>query len=745
MKNVLAGLFGLALAVTLMPSAAWAVEDAPPSARAAPDSDLVVAEGADVLAEGEGSVSGEVLEAQSAAQVVDEGGTATAVAEDGASVEVGKVIEPTGLENYFDITLTVDVSEEPGDDSTAVVLVMDVSNTMNDIVTEGAAAGSTRLESAQAAASAFVQQYCEGEGLSENRMLGVVTFNTNAQWANGLQLQQVSASSTAGLQSSILAITAPGTPSEVRFTNVEAGLRLAYNVLSDLQVAHKYLILLTDGFPTTYIDRSVEGNYASDVSIAGYNPYQQGAYDPTKLGEDGYFADAVLGLPCTYGTSYSDKAAQRAVEAAAALKDGDPSAGLPGVNIFSIGIDIGGQTIDYYVSSATGTFSIVDRLSDSYVIGDANDTSSYQDWLGTAIAGGPNLTEESHRYANGDSAEELHDAFADILADIRQTSSMPLREAVVTDPMGADIEFVCFFDENGDPADELVGSYGETTAENPLGNTAAFDVDAASIVWDLMQSGYAEMVGDDGVRTYQYQLKYRVRLMNEMPLFAFGVASPANDDAELTYKTLGLDGELVENDPVVFPNPSVKGYEGALDLMKVDANSGKPVHGALFELAHADDCAVCAAMARVAIEPQQQVSDESGDVRFAGIPSGHDYVLVEAQPAEGYLPSDARFEVLVSYGQVSVRNAEGEDVALSGAGADGAAVLRVENEPIEVLPPAPDPDVPAPVGGKSASMLPQTGDDAFSAFMMLLGMAVAALVAAASGMAVTGRGEKKRA
>lgn len=85
----------------------------------------------------------------------------------------------------------------------------------------------------------------------------------------------------------------------------------------------KYIIFITDGFPTTYI----ESGRQSTTRIVGYDTYMTGSYNASKVGTDGYFADAVTKKLCTYGVNYSDKAADRADDVAEIIKNS-------GINVF---------------------------------------------------------------------------------------------------------------------------------------------------------------------------------------------------------------------------------------------------------------------------------------------------------------------------------------------------------------------------------------------------------------------------
>ena len=115
-------------------------------------------------------------EAAVGGQVADAGGTREA-AEDG--VTVGKTIAATELENVFDITLTVetgsDISVTYRDPDMAVVIVMDISNTM-----KYAFDGTSRYLAAIGAAGRFLERFAAETG-SENNKTGSVTISATAQ------------------------------------------------------------------------------------------------------------------------------------------------------------------------------------------------------------------------------------------------------------------------------------------------------------------------------------------------------------------------------------------------------------------------------------------------------------------------------------------------------------------------------------------------------------------------------------
>ena len=117
--------------------------------------------------------------APSSRQIKEEGGSN----ESGDGVSVSKTIAGTDLENVFDITLQVrtprtvsEVIEEP---DMAVVIVMDISNTMNSNF-----GGSTRYTAAMEAAADFLDQVCceQFARREQGRLCGVQHGCTSDFW-----------------------------------------------------------------------------------------------------------------------------------------------------------------------------------------------------------------------------------------------------------------------------------------------------------------------------------------------------------------------------------------------------------------------------------------------------------------------------------------------------------------------------------------------------------------------------------
>ena len=165
----------------------------------------------------------------SAVQITDSGGSR--VSEDGR-VKVSKTIAASELENVFDITLKVetknDIYEFCREPNMAVVIVMDISNTMNESF-----GGTTRYEAAMQAAEAFFDNFAAQS--SDVSKIGYVAFNTDAHQI--LNMQNCGEKNVNDLKNEIRRkseeiIHRNGyAGSKERFTNIEAGLKMAEHML----------------------------------------------------------------------------------------------------------------------------------------------------------------------------------------------------------------------------------------------------------------------------------------------------------------------------------------------------------------------------------------------------------------------------------------------------------------------------------------------------------------------------------
>lgn len=556
-------------------------------------------------------------------QVCDRGGT-NANADDGVSVS--KTIAGTDLENVFDITLRVQtnqkISEITSEPDMAVVIVMDISNTM-----KSSFGGVTRYAAAMVAAENFLDQFAAHNALG-NSKVGFVAFNTNAQQIFGLQscadqAQANALKNTMRTRTGNIINAAGYDASHSRFTNIEAGLALASDMLSGASNKNKFIIFLSDGFPTTYVSSG----------YSGYDPYD-------STGD--HFYDRVLNKYCKYGTSYSDKAAFMAQLKAKGIKKS-------GTTIFSIGVDVGGQTIQKYItqSEEANGYSVVDRDTTSYVIGDANSSDSYKNWLRESIGSG-------YYYDSTDSSG-LSSAFDQIFAEIkRKVTEASKADWVAADPMPSQyVEFIRFYDQS---ANLTPGPIAGTGAENGE-NTASFDGTQNAISWDLKHSGY-QSSSDGNTTTYTYQLVYRVRLANELAGFTEESVYDTNGSTTLRYRvvqTVNNSTTISAQKSLAFPIPSVQGYLSQLTFTKCNG-SGTPLQGAEFTLRHdARSCNLCRGDGTsVAVAEKSAVSGADGSVAFTAIPSGHRYTLTETKAPDGYVPTGNTYQVTVAYDSIAV-------------------------------------------------------------------------------------------
>lgn len=582
---------------------------------------------------------GQTANTPSSVQIVNAGGEET----NNDGVEVSKVITGTDKENYFDITLNVETKQSRQEllraETTDVVIVMDISNTMNN---------NDRLVNAKAAAQEFVTDFADS--LGDSGRIGLVTFNRDAQVENGLT--SMSVGNATSLNSKIGGIVAPSPDTSydnhyIKWTNIEGGLQLAYNVIKQSDAKHKYVVLLTDGFPTTYIKsgrtstEKIEGytaHMALDATTANSNPPRK---DNMKKGVDGYFYNYESNYWCTSGVDYSDKGATRAQTIASTIKN-------DGINVFSVGIDIGGQKLQTYLNSKT----VDSDATPGYIIGDANDTSTYTTWLGNSIAGGNDLAGKT-TYANGNDLSALKSAYAGILNSIIDINIKAIENTyIANDPMGDNVEFQYFYEKNAN------GEFVDTNKATELSGTHSLNGEnnatySDRINWTILKSGYTTSTLDN-TTVYNYKLKYRVRLKNESSSFVENQNVATNGKTTLKYK-VNDNGTLSGEKTIDFKIPEVKGYLGELSFNKIDAKTGQPMEGVEFKLVHkGQGCSVCGgdidnsngAFTLTA------TSDANGQVSFTNIPSGHEYELKETTPT-GYVEGKT-YDVVVAYDVVKV-------------------------------------------------------------------------------------------
>ncbi len=594
-------------------------------------------------------------------------------------IEVSKTIKAVnGKENYFDITLTTKTKRHTINLSTDVVIVLDISNTMNSDKNGNSTPvdANKKITQAKAATNSFIQAFATNPNLDIDRRIAVVTFNTNAQVAVPLTEANDQTDFEKNIKGKVDAITAPSSPNDIKFTNIQAGLQLAGNILNTSGARYKYIVLLTDGFPTTYIKSDAD----STTEITGYNPIMGGtseqaytSYNASKTNQDGYFANTRKEAINYDGTSYSDKAAKKAQATAKSLKDS-------GINIFSVGVALASQDITKMWELIIDTTGM--GANDNYVIGTSDTT--YKNWLGNSIAGGPLLGDANTRYSDAYDLKELESDYAAIMQNIERLPEMTLRDFYTLDPMGKEIDFIGFYDKNGKLLGDSLSGQSKENAEN----TAVYSQKYGStenpdrIYWDMLKSGFT--TDEDGHLIFT--LKYRVRLENENASYVWNTSTDTNGKTTLYYaQKYAETGEDVPGSSgnLDYPIPKVEGYCGSLKFRKVDSETKEPIKNITFTLKHnSSDCSVCEGDAN--IKDMTAITDKNGYAEFTDIPSGHEYTLTETVP-EDYTDNHDH-TIIVSYGETYV-GAKKEENKVSGGFYNDGSEFVIENTkviPVEI-------------------------------------------------------------
>lgn len=563
-------------------------------------------------------------------------------AKNDSSVIISKTISETNyssnkdnLENYFDITLKVQTRTKAEEPDLAVVIVLDISNTMSYVFN---GTSKTRISAAQEAATNFIKEFANrssGNSKITNRKIGFVAFNTDAHKIFNLQdCTDINIAntliSTMTNETNKIIYSNDYANNHKRFTNIEAGLKMAGDMLDNSNASTKHIIFLSDGFPTTYINNG----------YIGYDPYD-------SAGDRFYDNTSGQKIPCSYGASYSDEAAIRARKMATKIK-------TKGINIYSIGVDVGGQTIKQYVDQTNGKdFSVVDRRSTIYEIGSADSSDAYKEWLKNKIG--------SSNYWDVTDKNAMTSAFNNIFKKI-----MEISEAiwVAEDPMNVssnvkNIDFIGIYDKNKNLNDNV--------NLNNSNNTASYN-DKDKINWDLKNSKPTE-IKNGNVIYYVYELHYRIRLQNELSSFEEIDKNTGN------FKIYETNGKTILNYVIKtnktstsgqlnFPVPSIVGYLGELEFQKVSAlGDNFTLENAEFELVHSKDCPCHNERKQPSDSTLSYtaISNTNGLVKFTNIPSGHKYKLKEKNAPYGHILNESEYDVEVAYDK-TIHKIEGNKI-----------------------------------------------------------------------------------
>lgn len=594
-------------------------------------------------------------------QIVSSGGTTK-----GDNVEISKTIAPSELENYFDITLKVQTQEIAKEQDVAVVIVMDISNTM--LQYKLANENKTRLKAALDASQTFLETFGKNsEGVNAKRKIGVVAFNSNGHILQNMTdcrnvNDGISIASTIATKAKNITHSNDNnyeenpiyTKDPTRFTNIQAGLQVAndllYNDNEIKNIQNKYVIFLSDGYPTTYIWRGYEGH-------------------ATVRTDTGILHDDLLNRTMTYGTNYSERSARKAEEKAKELRN-------KGTIIYSIGtgIDNNFMTIPEYEKKMSQSFSTIDRYNrTNYAVGvpstastevarKQEDLQNFRQWLGgkdstttTVIGDGIGSGYGSGHYFDVvKNSTEMKTAFSTIFENIKK-----LTEAswVAEDPMNSDnaaikdvIEFVGIYDNKGNLYDSV--KYDSKVSNNTSNNTASYNKTTDRINWNLKESKYIKT--KSGNKTYyNYEIKYRVRLKTEANNFKSEAILKTNGKTTLSY-VVKETGKAPKLKTLQFKVPEVKGYLGTLTFNKLTGYNNSPLGGTTFELEHSDKCECMNERKHMnANFKLTSTSNSNGKVTFNNIPSGHTYKLKEVKTDDYHTINETIYDVTVSYGKTT--------------------------------------------------------------------------------------------
>lgn len=563
-------------------------------------------------------------------------------AKNDSSVIISKTISETNyssnkdnLENYFDITLKVQTRTKAEEPDLAVVIVLDISNTMSYVFN---GTSKTRISAAQEAATNFIKEFANrssGNSKITNRKIGFVAFNTDAHKIFNLQdCTDINIAntliSTMTNETNKIIYSNDYANNHKRFTNIEAGLKMAGDMLDNSNASTKHIVFLSDGFPTTYINNG----------YIGYDPYD-------SAGDRFYDNTSGQKIPCSYGASYSDEAAIRARKMATKIK-------TKGINIYSIGVDVGGQTIKQYVDQTNGKdFSVVDRRSTIYEIGSADSSDAYKEWLKNKIG--------SSNYWDVTDKNAMTSAFNNIFKKIIEISEAIW---VAEDPMNAssnvkNIDFIGIYDKNKNLNDNV--------NLNNSNNTASYN-DKDKINWDLKNSKPTE-IKNGNVIYYVYELHYRIRLQNELSSFEEIDKNTGNfkiyeTNGKTTLNYVIKTNKTSTSGQLNFPVPSIVGYLGELEFQKVSAlGDNFTLENAEFELVHSKDCPCHNERKQPSDSTLSYtaISNTNGLVKFTNIPSGHKYILKETKAPNDHILSESSYEVEVAYDK-TIHKIEGNKI-----------------------------------------------------------------------------------
>lgn len=477
------------------------------------------------------------------------------VEQDGYTVR--KNIEQTG-ENAFDITLKVETSQTVKTNDAAVILVIDLSNSMAYCAECGREGLYHQHDGVWAMSRlAAVKNALTGEGgfidslLSNNQgggkiYVSVVAFKSYAYTvSNWTDVTTGNGAST--IKNDINRLYTNGDDDDGG-TNLEAGLMLARNRLkmdAASSASEKYTVLLTDGEPTFRV-KSPAGTTSTEA--AGTNNTGNNTADNS-------------------GTKCSEAERNEAVAMASQVK----ALGDLYTICYGVGEDIlYGSDKCAYCGQPRSQHSKVDEAEwwqwghDYHYYCNTGGTEyeatsvSMAQYLENEIAT-PAADGVTYAFAAEDS-EEINAAFADIASSVSEGSNGAGTKVI--DPMGQFINF------------------GEV--KSAKGGDTSFDQGAKTLTWNLNPED-AVPSDSDGTTTYTFTLTYSITLDTAAQGFREDTNYPTNGYTRLTVPG---GNDVVFNVPGVFGTIPEYGYRveyykqnqdgNGYTLVSKDTKAGEP-------------------------------------------------------------------------------------------------------------------------------------------------------------------------
>lgn len=498
-------------------------------------------------------------------QIVSQG---TAVTEQTDNVTVKKTVTETGVENQFNITLTVTTQERlqeiPATTDSAVVLVMDTSGSM----------GGDRLTAAKKAAMDFVDKYVKGSKTTDKRYAALVGFDDDAITVRGwTNLTEGTSDFKKFIDKLAVKQTFLGYTGG---TNMEGGLQLAYNLINSGKTGvlkdckNINIVLLTDGCPTFHVDESTR---TSTTTVKGVEGGGNEAYPEDWKNVESLARTIRADKINLYSVAFNTGTATFRDFKAQPPKNGDC------------------WNLDHWYNGVHGRWS--------------SERKNVADWMNTF----------SDKCFTAGEIGDLSVKFENIAKLIK----LGAQAWKVTDPMGQFINY-------GGAANSSASEDNKYTFANNI------------LTWDLKNSVPTELKTDQ-VTTYTYTLTYPITLNTAGAGFDAERAYATNGTTTLYYYLFSKvnDSTNVPETPKTldFNVPTVKGFLGTLSFQKVDQD-GNALPGASFAVSGTS---------------LTGVSDASGNVTIAGIPSGFTYTLTETK-MDGYKALQP-IDIRVSYGHVT--------------------------------------------------------------------------------------------